>query len=115
MQIRRLLTGLLVVVMMAGQTQAEKRPDKSPGTASPDIVLFSQPYCPGCEAARHHFTEQQIPYREFDISESDAARETFERLGGRGTPFLLIEGKRMQGFSIPLFEHYATMPGRSGK
>jgi len=83
------------------------------GTEQPSarVVLFSQPYCPGCEAAKHHFREQQIPYREFDISESQAARETFERLDGRGTPFLLIDGKRMQGFSVPLFEERMRSAG----
>jgi glutaredoxin len=109
MQIRRLLAGCLMI--MAGLVVAEERPVQPSERESSDIVLFSQPYCPGCEAAKHHFMEQQIPYREFDISESAAARETFERLGGRGTPFLLIQGKRMQGFSIPLFEHYID-PGQ---
>ncbi len=92
-----------------------RRPEQPSDKASADIVLFSQPYCPGCEAAKHYFAEQKIPYREYDISASEAARETFENLGGRGTPFLLIDGKRMQGFSIPQFEHYANMPEHFGK
>jgi glutaredoxin len=99
---------------MAGPGLAEERLHRSSGQVVPDIVLFSQPYCPGCEAAKHHFVEQQIPYREFDISESDAARETFERLGGRGTPFLLINGKRLQGFSVPALEYYLTETREQG-
>jgi len=69
---------------------------------SSDVVLFSQPYCPGCLAAKQFFAEQGVAYREFDISTSDAARDTFERLGAQGTPFLLIDGRRVQGFSAPV-------------
>ncbi|MDV2080586.1 glutaredoxin family protein [Marinobacter xestospongiae] len=67
-----------------------------------EVVLFSQPYCPGCLAAKQFFAEQGVAYREFDISTSEAARDTFERLGGQGTPFLLINGRRVQGFSEPV-------------
>jgi len=67
--------------------------------------LFSQPFCPGCEAAKSYFQSQQIDFKEFDISASPNARSTFEKLGGRGTPLLLIHGKRVHGFSPPVIEH----------
>lgn len=79
------------------------------------VVLFSQPFCPGCEAAKYYFHDNQISYLEFDITDSRAARATFERLGGRGTPFFLIGGQRMHGFSVPRIEQRLKELGISGR
>lgn len=46
---------------------------------------------------------------------SRAARDTFERLGGRGTPFFLIGGERLHGFSVPIIEHRLRELGISGR
>ncbi|PKM03658.1 MAG: glutaredoxin family protein [Gammaproteobacteria bacterium HGW-Gammaproteobacteria-6] len=76
------------------------------GVTDTRVVLFSQPFCPGCEAAKNYFHDQQISYLEFDITASSAAQDTFVRLGGRGTPFFLIGGKRLHGFSRSMIEHH---------
>jgi len=90
--------------------------ENSMGSPDSRVVLFSQPFCPGCEAARYYFHDNQISYLEFDITASRSARDTFERLGGRGTPFFLIGGKRLHGFSVPRIEQRLRelgIPGRS--
>ena len=90
--------------------------EKSMGSTDSRVVLFSQPFCPGCEAAKYYFHDNQISYLEFDITASRAARDTFERLGGRGTPFFLIGGKRLHGFSVTTMEQRLRelgIPGRS--
>ena len=88
--------------------------EKSTGALDSRVVLFSQPFCPGCEAAKYYFHDHQISYLEFDITASRAARDTFERLGGRGTPFFLIGGERLHGFSIPRIEQRLRELGISG-
>ena len=90
--------------------------EKSMGSPDSRVVLFSQPFCPGCEAAKYYFHYNQISYLEYDITASRAARDTFERLGGRGTPFFLIGGERVHGFSVPRIEQRLRelgIPGRS--
>ena len=90
--------------------------EKSMGSPDSRVVLFSQPFCPGCEAAKYYFHDNEISYLEFDITASRAARDTFERLGGRGTPFFLIGGERLHGFSVPRIEQRLRelgIPGRS--
>lgn len=88
--------------------------EKSKGAPDSRVVLFSQPFCPGCEAAKYYFHDNQISYLEFDITASRAARDTFERLGGRGTPFFLIGGQRLHGFSIPRLEQLLSELGIPG-
>jgi glutaredoxin len=89
--------------------------EKSIGSPDSRVVLFSQPFCPGCEAAKYYFHDNQISYLEFDITASRAARDTFERLGGRGTPFFLIGGERLHGFSVPRIEQRLKELGISGR
>ncbi len=85
----------LVLVIVGIQSKAEQLPD---APAAPQIFLFSQPYCPGCEAAKAYFKSNQLAYTEFDITADARARTAFQQLGARGTPFLLVNGKRLQGF-----------------
>ena len=89
--------------------------EKSMGSPDSRVVLFSQPFCPGCEAAKYYFHDNQISYLEFDITASRAARDTFERLGGRGTPFFLIGGERLHGFSVPRIEQRLRELGIRGR
>ena len=89
--------------------------EKSMGSPDSRVVLFSQPFCPACEAAKYYFHDNQISYLEFDITASRAARDTFERLGGRGTPFFLIGGERLHGFSVLRIEQRLRELGISGR
>jgi len=73
------------------------------------VVMFSSTYCPACGQAKSFFKEHDIAYLEFDIEKSTAARSYFDRLGGRGTPFLLINNRRMQGFSETRFWNYYSI------
>ncbi|MDK8462306.1 glutaredoxin domain-containing protein [Marinobacter sp. SS13-12] len=96
--------GAFLVAMLPALSGAAEVYEKPPDRAVPQVALFSQPFCPGCEAAKAYFHNNDIPYLEFDITASTQARTTFERLGGRGTPLLLIDGRRVHGFSIPAVE-----------
>ncbi|PAV25197.1 NrdH-redoxin [Tamilnaduibacter salinus] len=88
--------------MLACSPQAVEANDQSSNAKSSRVVLFSQPFCPGCMAAKTYFRDHHIAYLEFDITASQRARRTFERLGGKGTPFLVIGGQRINGFSRPI-------------
>lgn len=88
---------ILVFLTLTGPTSAQPK-------ANPDVYLFSQPACPGCVAAKTYFKKQGIIFHEFDITQSSKARETFEKLGGQGTPFILVAGKRLQAFSPERFD-----------
>lgn len=111
------VTAAMAVLMSWNSTLlAGEVVEKSMGSPDSRVVLFSQPFCPGCEAAKYYFHDNQISYLEFDITASRSARDTFERLGGRGTPFFLIGGERLHGFSVPRIEQRLRelgIPGRS--
>lgn len=75
-------------------------------TASGNLLMFSTDYCPACEAAKRYFQERGIEYTEYNLNESKRAREAYERLGGRGTPVLFINGQSMNGFHPQRFREF---------
>lgn len=95
---------LVLLILTTATALAAEVYEQAPTVPGPQVVLFSQPFCPGCEAAKVYFQRRGIRYTEFDITSSSEAMATFERLDGRGTPLLLIGGRRLHGFSIPLVE-----------
>jgi glutaredoxin len=74
--------------------------------AAKKVVMFSATYCPNCLNAKKFFSAQNIPFMEFDIEKSAAARSYFDKLGGRGTPFLLVNNHPIQGFNRKEFWRY---------
>lgn len=70
------------------------------------VVMFSATYCPNCLNAKKFLSAQNIPYMEFDIETSAAARTYFDKLGGRGTPFFLVNNHPIQGFNQEEFWRY---------
>jgi glutaredoxin len=63
------------------------------------IVMFSTANCGACKMAKQYFAQKGIAYEEFDVNQSRAANEEFQRLGGRGVPLILVGDKRVEGFS----------------
>ncbi len=62
------------------------------------VILYSQPGCAPCFAARMFLKSRAIPFEYKDIQASpDALRELME-LGSRSTPTLLVGTEVMIGF-----------------
>ena len=70
------------------------------------VIIFSATYCPSCLNVKQFLSKQEIPFIEFDIEKSAAARNYFDKLGGRGTPFLLVNNHPIQGFNTADFWRY---------
>jgi glutaredoxin len=63
------------------------------------VVMYSTQACPYCEKARQWFASRNIAWVEHDIESSEKARSEWKTLGGMGTPLIMINGKRFNGFS----------------
>lgn len=113
---KQLVRAGIWMILTASVLCAAVQADESvPASVASKVALFSQPFCPGCVAAKQYFGEQDVDFVEFDISASAKARDAFERLGGRGTPFLLIDGKRVHGFFAPVIEQRLLESGLLGE
>ena len=75
--------------------------DKKPDSAS--VIMLSQSNCAACVMAKAFFKRENIAYEEAFIDKSRAALNYFRRLGGKGTPLILVGNQRMQGFKSDVF------------
>ena len=104
-QLRQLLPLVVIVAVVMGGVQALQawqshgqgealRAAARPG----DILMLSSTTCVFCTKARVWMTEQRVPFTECFIEQDPACAATFQRLGGQGTPTLLVRGQVMVGF-----------------
>jgi glutaredoxin len=57
-----------------------------------------------CKRAKRYLKENNIPFQEYDVENSEKGKTDFANLNGRGVPNLLVGEKRMNGFSEKKFE-----------
>ena len=104
-QLRQLLPLVVIALVVMGAVQALQawqsrgqgealRSAARPG----DILMVSSTTCVFCTKARIWMTEQRVPFTECFIEQDPACAATFQRLGGQGTPTLLVRGQVMVGF-----------------
>lgn len=63
-----------------------------------EVVMYGVPNCGYCRKARQYFSKHGIDYVEYNINKSSKRLKEFRRMGGRGTPLILIDGKKIHGF-----------------
>jgi glutaredoxin 3 len=68
--------------------------------ANERVILYSQPFCGYCSAAKRLLTEKGAAYTEIDVMFDPARRgEMLERSGGRRTvPQIFIDGRHIGGY-----------------
>lgn len=69
----------------------------------PKVVLFSTPTCTYCTQAKRYLKQNNIRFRDVDISKDTAAmRDMQRRTGGNtGVPVILINNRPVIGFNKP--------------
>jgi len=68
----------------------------------PRVLLFTTPTCSYCKTAKRYLRQQDIRFKEIDISQDkSAARDVKRRSGQQGVPVLFIGSKVVVGFDRP--------------
>ncbi|MBX2869056.1 MAG: glutaredoxin family protein [Acidiferrobacterales bacterium] len=68
------------------------------------VVMYGTSWCGYCKKAKNYFAKKGIPFKEFDIEKSSAARREYDQLNGRGVPLIIVGNQRLSGFTIEAFE-----------
>ena len=64
-----------------------------------NITIYSTPTCPWCIKVKDYLKEQNVEYSDKDVStDSEAAKEMYEKTQQRGVPVIDIDGKIIIGF-----------------
>ena len=67
-----------------------------------NVLIYSTTHCPFCKLAKEFFKENNIKYKEIDVSSDEkAAHEMVEKSGQLGVPVIDIDGKIIVGFNKP--------------
>ncbi|MBW4027480.1 glutaredoxin family protein [Acidipila rosea] len=62
------------------------------------IILYSQPGCPPCFAAKHFLKEHGAGFEYKDVSTDPVAMRELMDLGSRSTPTIVVDSEVMIGF-----------------
>lgn len=66
---------------------------------SAQVLIYTTPSCPYCQAAKRFLRERGVPYRDIDVSRDQrAAMEMVRKSGQMGVPVLDIGGRIVIGF-----------------
>ncbi len=71
---------------------------ESAATVAAKVHMYVMPNCGYCEKARQYFRDQQISWRESDITSNEASLAEFKAKGGQGTPLIEIGAHKIVGF-----------------
>ena len=64
-----------------------------------EVIVYTTPSCPWCQALKRYLEERDIPYEEVDVSTNiEAAMEMIEKSGQQGVPVVEIDGEIVVGF-----------------
>lgn len=65
-----------------------------------EVKVYSTPTCPYCNMAKDFLKENNIEFKEYDVSEDTEARnEMLEKSGQMGVPVILIDEEVIIGFN----------------
>jgi glutaredoxin len=68
------------------------------------VILYSQPGCPPCFAAKHFFTSREIPFEYKDVVADPQALQELMELNSRSTPTIVVDNEVMIGFDLDRLE-----------
>jgi glutaredoxin 3 len=68
-------------------------------SSTPDVVVYTTPFCPYCVAAKALLREKGVAFREIDVSRDGALREDLvARTGRRTVPQVFVGGTHVGGY-----------------
>ncbi|HZU09499.1 MAG TPA: glutaredoxin family protein [Pseudacidobacterium sp.] len=62
------------------------------------VILYSQPGCPPCYAAKHFLTSREVPFEYKDVTADPSALRELVKLNSRSTPTIVVGDEVMIGF-----------------
>lgn len=66
------------------------------------VIIFTTPTCSYCNVAKRYFKEQNIRFKDIDITRNPAAATDMQkRTGQMGVPVILINNRPIVGFDKP--------------
>jgi glutaredoxin len=112
-----LALAIVLAFSSIGLTDLHAATQSAPATtkevAAPKIVMYVMPECGYCAKARAYLTGRGLKFTEVDIAASESNKQEWQKLGGQGTPLLLIGDKKVHGFDQAAIDTALTSAQRN--
>lgn len=69
-------------------------------------ALFAAQWCGYCRQAKAYLAGRKIVYEEFDVDTPAGARALAKTAGGRGLPYLVWNGRELQGYTAKAYDDF---------
>lgn len=99
--VKRMLRALALTLVVFGMTALASGPVAAatePTAGAPKIVMYATQTCGYCAKARAYFKTRGLRWEERDIETSAQAKQEWKTLGGLGTPLILVDEEKVNGF-----------------
>ncbi len=67
------------------------------------VEIYTASYCSECQRAKTYLRDKGIAFIEYDVEKDRAHLREFYARGGRGIPYLFVNGRAMHGFDVERF------------
>jgi len=71
--------------------------------ADSGVTIYTTEWCGVCKRAKAFFKQNGVPFREWDVEETDFGAVKFRQLGGSGVPLITVGSEKMMGFEANRF------------
>lgn len=69
-----------------------------------DVEIYTTSTCGYCRQAKEYMDDRGIEYLEKNVESDRELQREFRDRGGRGVPYLFVNGEPMRGFNAERFE-----------
>ena len=78
------------------------------------VIVFSTPSCPWCRRVKSYLHQNNIRFKDLDVSRNlNAARDMVRMTGQQGVPVVLINNRPIVGFQKDKIDRLLEIKGRN--
>ncbi len=64
-----------------------------------EVEIYTASYCNECKKTKAYLNNHNISYTEYDVEYDKKRRKEFYERGGKGIPYMIINGHSLEGFN----------------
>ena len=92
------------------QPAGSEQTRRAASPVQPRVTVFTTPTCSWCRRAKQYLTQQQVRFREVDVSrDPSAARDLVRMTGQMGVPVILVGNRPIVGFDKPQLDRLLNL------
>lgn len=101
---------IIALLFVFYASSRQKSPAAQVRQEGPKVEVYMTTWCGYCKKTLSYLDGKGVPYAAYDIESDSAAKERYQALGGQGVPLVVIDGKKISGYSPQAMDRYLQAP-----